>query len=157
MGASSLIARKSPNSIVRFQTRLGGTLLPLLFLVVGVIAPTTCVLWFMRDAARAQADAAKQSVAEAYRGQLRFMRDKADAYWQARATALQRSAGKGEAADFARNVRAGLADSFIFANYPAPVAVLTADPARTRKESATRPPSPIHPWQPAQRKRRYAC
>ena len=95
------------------------TWLALLFIVVGVIAPTTCVLWFMRDAARAQADAARQSVAEAYRGQLKLLRDKTDAYWQGRAVALQQSAGKGGAADFARNVRAGLADSFILANYPA--------------------------------------
>ncbi len=88
----------------------------------------------MRDAARAQADAARQSVAEAYRGQLKLLRDKADACWQGRVVALQQSAGKGEAADFARNVRAGLADSFILANYPAPSAVSTTDPAADRAD-----------------------
>ena len=76
----------------------------------------------------------EQSVAEAYRGQLRFMRDKTDAYWQARATALQQSAGKGGAPDFARNVRAGSADSFIFANYPALSAPLIKDAAADRPD-----------------------
>jgi signal transduction histidine kinase len=117
---------------VKVQDR--STWLALLFIVVGVIAPTTCVLWFMRDAARAQADAARQSVAEAYRGQLRLLRDKANTYWQGRAVALQESAGKGEAADFARNVRAGLADSFVFAHYPAPAAVSTAEPIRLEEK-----------------------
>lgn len=125
---------------VKFQLRLGSvgqdrsTWLALLFLVMGVIAPTTCVLWFMRDAVRAQADAARQSVAEAYRGQLRLLRDKADAYWQVRAAALQQSVGKAEAADFARSVHAGLADSFVFTKYPAPAAASATDPAADRPE-----------------------
>src|SRR5580658_1660283 len=95
--------------------------LALVFLLLGVVAPTACVLWFMNEAARAQAEAAKQSVAEAYRGQLRFIRDRVDAYWENRANALEQSAGAGGAADFARNVKAGAfsgraksADSFIY-------------------------------------------
>jgi signal transduction histidine kinase len=121
---------------VRIRPKLDSTWLALLFLIVGVIAPTTCVLWFMRDAARAQADAARQSVAEAYRGQLKLLRDQTDAYWEGRAVALQRSAGKGDAADFARSVRAGLADSFILANYPAPSVASTPDPAATAARDA---------------------
>jgi signal transduction histidine kinase len=125
---------------MKIQPRLGSagqdrsTWLALLFLVVGVIAPTTCVLWFMRDAARAQADAARQSVAEAYRGQLRFMRDKTDAYWQGRAAALQRSIGKGGPADFANALKAGLADSLILPNYPAFARIPVADPAAERAD-----------------------
>ncbi len=101
-------------------TRFGGVgrdrsaLLALGFLLPGVVVPTACVLWFMNEAARGQAEAAKQSVAEAYRGQLRFVRDRVDAYWESRANALQRSAGEGGAADFARNVKAAAADSFIY-------------------------------------------
>ncbi len=112
------------------------TWLALLFIVVGVIAPTTCVLWFMRDASQAQANAARQNVAEAYRGQLRLLRDRADAYWQGRAVAFQRSAGKGEAADFARNVRAGLADSFILKNYPAQALEVSAADASLAARAA---------------------
>ncbi len=110
--------------------------LALLFLVVGVIAPTTCVLWFMRDASQAQANAARQNVAEAYRGQLRLLRDKADAYWKGRAVALRQSAGKGNAADFARNVRAGLADSFILKNYPAQALEVSAADASLAARAA---------------------
>jgi signal transduction histidine kinase len=125
---------------VKIQPRLGSVgqdrsaWLALLFLVLGVIAPTGCVLWFMHVAARGQADAARQSVAEAYRGQLRFLRDKVDAYWEKRASVLQQSAGKGGAADFARSVKAGLADSFIFPKYPAPTIAAMTDPAGDRPE-----------------------
>lgn len=125
---------------MRFGFRLGSVgqdrsaWLALLFLVLGVIAPTGCVIWFMHVAARGQADAAKRSVAEAYRGQLRFLRDKVDAYWQGRAAVLQQSASKGGAPDFARSVKAGLADSFVFPKYPAPAVALMTDPAADRPD-----------------------
>src|SRR5579863_3761547 len=96
-------------------TRLGGVgrdrsaWLTLGFILLGVVVPTACVLWFMNEAARGQARAAKQSVEEAYRGQLRFVRDRIDAYWESRANALAQSAGTGGAADFARNVKADAA------------------------------------------------
>ena len=47
-----------------------------LFLLLGVLLPTACVLWFMNEAARSQAESARQSVSEAYRGQLRMLRDR---------------------------------------------------------------------------------
>jgi signal transduction histidine kinase len=121
---------------VRIPGHDRSTWLALLFVLLGVIAPTACVLWFMNEAARAQADAARRSVAEAYRGQLRFLRDKADAYWENRAAMLARSAGKGGAADFARSVKAGLADSFVLSNYPAPTPIPAADPAALEEKPA---------------------
>ncbi|HTA47454.1 MAG TPA: HAMP domain-containing sensor histidine kinase [Bryobacteraceae bacterium] len=105
----------------------------LLFLGLGVIAPTACVVWFMNEAASAQADAARQSIAEAYRGQLRFLRDRVDFYWKNRAASLELSAGKGSAADFERDVKAGLADSFVLAKYPT-AGVPIADPAVDRAD-----------------------
>lgn len=92
--------------------------LALLLVALGVIAPTVCVLWFMNEAARSQAEAARQSVAEAYRGQLRFQRDRLDWFWKNRAETLDNCAGKGMAADFERCVRTGLADSFVLRKYP---------------------------------------
>jgi hypothetical protein len=74
----------------------------------------------MNEAAKAQAEAARQSVAEAYRGQLRFLRDRVDWFWKNRAASLDLSAGKGTAADFAREVKCGIADSLVFPNYPTP-------------------------------------
>ncbi len=103
-------------------------LLPL-FLILGVLLPAGCVLWFMNDAAASQASAARQSVTEAYRNQLPLLRDRVEAYWQARREVLDALAGSGTPADFARAVKAGLADSLIFfgtsgsAKYPPPMPV----------------------------------
>src|SRR5215475_3651862 len=103
-----------------------GTWPPLLFLFVAVAAPTACVFWFMNVAARSQAEAAKRSVTEAYRGQLRLLRDRIDSYWDARASAFEQSSGAGTPADFRRVVVQGGIDSMIFLNadgslsYPIP-------------------------------------
>ena len=83
-----------------------------LFLTLGVLAPTACVLWFMNEAARSQAVAARQEVAEAYRGQLKLLREKIELSWEDRAAALDK--GRGSPADFARAVRNGLADSVVY-------------------------------------------
>ena len=72
------------------------------FLVAAVAVPTGCVLWFMRQAAEGQAMAARESVMEAYRGQLRLIRDRVDSYWQDRASALEKEVGKAEPENFAR-------------------------------------------------------
>ncbi len=103
-----------------------GPRLTLLLLALGVIAPTGCVLWFMKAAVTAQSEATKESVAEAYRGQLRFLRDRVDSYWRDRAASLDRYA------DFARSVKSGMADSFVFPNYPA------SEPASIGDSSANR-------------------
>ncbi len=93
-----------------------------LFLILGVLLPTGCVLWFMNDAATSQASAARQSVTEAYRNQLPLLRDRVEAYWQTRATDLDSQAGAGTPADFARAVTAGVADSIVYPGvYPQPV------------------------------------
>jgi signal transduction histidine kinase len=114
--------------------------LALVFVLLGVVVPTACVLWFMNEAARGQARAAKQSVTEAYRGQLRFVRDRIDAYWESRANALEQSAGAGSPADFARNVKADSADSFIYLKrdgsiaYPQPTTAGVTEPAADRRD-----------------------
>ena len=85
-----------------------------LFLILGVLLPTGCVLWFMNDAATSQAAAARQSVTEAYRNQLPLLRDRVEAYWEARAAALDSQAGSGRPSDFARAVKSGEADSIVY-------------------------------------------
>lgn len=102
--------------------------LALAFLALGIVVPTVCILWFMNEAARAQSEATKQSVAEAYRGQLRFLGDRLDSWWVNRLEAIDRSAGDGRSADFARVVKAGLADSVVLAHYPALASSAAADP-----------------------------
>jgi signal transduction histidine kinase len=106
----------------------------LLFAVMGVLAPTAAVLWFMNASARSQEESARQSVAEAYRGQLRLLRDRADAWWQARAGALDAAAG------FPAVLQAGGADSAILLDrqgapvYPAPLGLPAPDPTLDRPD-----------------------
>ncbi len=94
-----------------------GNQLALLALLVGVLAPTACVLWFMNVAIENQRGADRQKLTEAYRGQLTLLRDRADAYWQNRAGALERETREGTAAEiFARLIEKGGADSAVVLN-----------------------------------------
>ena len=89
-----------------FRNRLGGAIenraawLAPLVLLFGVLVPTVCVLWFMNEAARTQSDSARQSIADAYRGQLWLIRDRVDSDWAARAAALQGLSGGRSGAAF---------------------------------------------------------
>ena len=59
-------------SVARDRT----TWLVLLALTLGVVLPAACVIWFMTEAAANQADAARQRVSDALRGQLRLLRER---------------------------------------------------------------------------------
>jgi signal transduction histidine kinase len=108
--------------------------------VLGVLTPTVCVLWFMNEAARTQADSARQSITDAYRGQLWLIRDRVDSYWAARTSALQGMSGGKGASEFARAVGQGIADSAVFLDpagrlaYPWPGIGLQAKPPVERRE-----------------------
>jgi signal transduction histidine kinase len=92
------------------------TWLVLLCLLLGVLAPTACVLWFMNEAAKSQATAARQEVTDAYRNELRVVRDQVESYWESRVAALRCESP----ADFQRIVKSGLADSLVFLGQNAP-------------------------------------
>ena len=65
---------------MRIGTQLGGgRWLAPLFLLIGVLTPTACVLWFMNVAVNNQRDASRRTLSEAYRGQLALLRDRVDA------------------------------------------------------------------------------
>jgi signal transduction histidine kinase len=110
------------------------------FLLLGVLAPTMCVLWFMNEAARTQADSARRSVTEAYRGQLWLIRDRVDSDWAARAAALQGLSGGRGAVDFLGAIRRGIADSVVFVSpagtvaYPSAGVMPPAQPALDRPD-----------------------
>lgn len=121
--------------------RLGqdrSTWLILLLVLLGVLVPAACVLWFMNEAASSQAESARQAVMEAYRGQLRLVRDRVDFFWRNRTAALQKSSGEWTAAVFPRILAAGAADSAILLDstgavrYPSPLVAPPADPALFR-------------------------
>lgn len=67
----------------------------------------------MNEAAKSHAEAAREQVNAAYRGQLRRIRDRVDNYWRARAASLKMDSSNA-AADFARAIRAEAADSLIY-------------------------------------------
>jgi signal transduction histidine kinase len=129
---------------VNFRTRAGAigqdrsAWLMLLFVLLGVLLPTGCVLWFMNDAARSQAAGARRSVEEAYRGQLRLVRDRVDTFWRSRAAALQAKPGEWTAADFPRILAASGADSVVLLDpqgavqYPSPLPAPLDDPTLSR-------------------------
>jgi signal transduction histidine kinase len=108
--------------------RAGSSWLVPLFLLFGVLAPTGCVLWFMNAAARSQGAAARQSVTDAYRGQLRLLRDRADSFWLDRARAIDAASAGSEPVVFQRIVRQGLADSVVLSRYPSPAREASNDP-----------------------------
>jgi hypothetical protein len=85
-----------------------------LFLLIGVLAPTVCVLWFMNVAIDNQSEASRHKLAEAYRGQLTLLRERMDTYWQQRAADLEQdSRSNCGGTVFAKLVQQGLADSVI--------------------------------------------
>ena len=89
------------------------TWLAALGLLLGILAPAAAVVWFMNEAVANQADAARQRVSDAYRGQVRLLRDRIDADWKARAAALEGERGT-DAVAFRRVVLSGQADSIVF-------------------------------------------
>jgi hypothetical protein len=108
--------------------------LPIVFVVLGVLAPTGAVLWFMSEAARSQTTSARQSVTEAYRGQMRLLRDGVDGMWRARADAME------SAVDLPTALQSSGADSAILldaqgaAIQRARAGGLAADPLANRAE-----------------------
>jgi two-component system, OmpR family, phosphate regulon sensor histidine kinase PhoR len=63
-------------------------------LVLLTLLPAACVLWFMNEALEVQSDAVRRSMLEGYRAQLRLVRSRVEAHWQAHAAQIN---GSGDA------------------------------------------------------------
>jgi len=102
------------NKIVR-GTGLGREVWPvLMLLLLAVIVPTGCVLWFMRAAMRNERLAVARKLEDAYRGHLLTARDRLEAHWRAKIDALTGIDPNAAAPEvFARLVRDGAADSVV--------------------------------------------
>jgi signal transduction histidine kinase len=94
----------------------------LLLLLVAVLTPTACLLWFLQDAIHNQDAIARQRMADACRLQAAAVRDRIDSFWKERTLALEKEAAAAKGALlFDRCLRAGLADSALIVNeYPQP-------------------------------------
>ena len=93
--------------------RGGGPWAVLLVLLVAVLVPTACVLWFMTAAMRNERLAVRQRLRDAYQDRAREAKAALDEYWSTKAALLRSGRGLPAPAAFARLVRAGAADSVI--------------------------------------------
>lgn len=85
-----------------------------LSLLLAVLVPSGCLLWFMNRALVNEELAMRQRLAEAYRGHLEFVQSLLATHWQQQAETLESQAAENApAATFARFVRAERADAAI--------------------------------------------
>jgi signal transduction histidine kinase len=83
----------------------------IVLLVLLTLLPAACVLWFMNEAVQVQSEASRRTALESYRAQLRLVRSRVEAHWEARAARLN---GSGDPARrFAELVMAEVADGAI--------------------------------------------
>jgi len=85
-----------------------------LLLVVAVVVPTACVLWFMRAAVQNERLAVRQKLEDAYRPQLTSAASELGAHWEQTASALPTVLARGHPARvFADLVEGGACDSAV--------------------------------------------
>jgi signal transduction histidine kinase len=97
------------------DTDLDRGLGPIALLLVAIAVPAAFLLWFMNDAVATQAAAARQSVLDAYRSQLRLVRARVDSHWRTHASQLNASGGAPETL-FAHLVLEHQADGVVLLN-----------------------------------------
>ncbi|MGA2749235.1 MAG: HAMP domain-containing sensor histidine kinase [Verrucomicrobiota bacterium] len=83
-----------------------------LLLLLAVLVPSACLLWFMNEAMRNERLAMRQKLMEAYRANLAQARSRLDSYWSA-ATGPLESNTLSAPALFATAIRADVADTVI--------------------------------------------
>src|SRR6266849_10009730 len=87
---------------------------PWMLLVLVVLAPTACLLWFMNAAMQNERLAVRQKLVDAYRGHLERLRGRLEDRWRQHLQELQKiSAGSPAPAIFASCIQSGEADSVI--------------------------------------------
>ena len=83
----------------------------LALLVLLTLLPAAFVLWFMNEAVQVQSEASRRLVLESYRAQLRLVRSRVQAHWDAHAAQLNGSGEPG--ARFAQLMREDRGDGAI--------------------------------------------
>ena len=117
----------------------------LLVLLIAVVVPTACVLWFMSAAVRNERLAVRQKLENAYRPQVTSAAEELDAYWRERAVALSEADSTTPPAQaFAQLVTSGLCDSVIL--YDA-----SGQPTYPAEPPAASPESESEEWSEARR------
>src|ERR1043166_7848228 len=89
----------------------GSSWLTLLLLLV-VLAPSACLLWFMNQAVKNERLAVRQKLVDAYREHLVVAQQRLEGYWSKRADDLESQLDRFSPAEvFAKEVREGTADA----------------------------------------------
>jgi signal transduction histidine kinase len=116
------------------RSRSNGSWLTLLLLLV-VIVPSACLLWFMNKAVGNEQLAMRQRLAEAYRGQLAVVQQLLETHWQQTADALDTTARETSAAVlFTKQVRENAVDALVIYDtngmvlYPDRISVSRVEP-----------------------------
>lgn len=87
---------------------------PIVLLLFAVLVPAVCLLWFMSAAMRNERFAARQKLADAYRGQLAASQARLEKYWEDTVADLEKLAETNSpSAAFARCVLSGSVDSVV--------------------------------------------
>src|SRR5687768_13310726 len=89
-----------------------GWMMAALLLLI-VLVPTACVVWFMNVTMASQTTAVQQEVVDAYRDQLRVIRNRIHKQWIERAAALEVPKDKNPAEIYSTLVATNAADSAI--------------------------------------------
>jgi len=119
---------------------------PVVLVLLAVLIPALCLLWFMSEAMRNERLAARQKLADAYRSQLTAAQTKLERTWTAWLSELERLAQTAPASSaFARCVQSGGVDSvilfdqggkIIYPNTPSGQATLTSEPGPEWKKAS---------------------
>ncbi len=114
-----------------------------LMLLLAVLVPSVCLIWFMNQAVRNERLAVRQELMEVYRGNLALAQSRLDA-WRAQIVRDAETNNLPAPALFAAAIRAGIADSVICfdpagkVDYPAPGHAANASPAALALQAEAR-------------------
>ena len=70
-----------------------GSIWVFVLLALLTLVPAACVLWFMNEALARESESSRRRVLDAYRGQLRLVRERLDPLWRAHAAGLDLEPG----------------------------------------------------------------
>jgi signal transduction histidine kinase len=116
----------------------------MLLLLLAVLVPSVCLLWFMNQAVRNERLAVRQKLADAYRVNLALVQNQLAFYWLQTAGALDYQADRSSPpVFFSQQVRAGLADAVVCFDAAGNVTYPSAVPA-------LKPEAPEPAWLEAQ-------
>jgi signal transduction histidine kinase len=116
----------------------------MLLLLLAVLVPSVCLLWFINQAVQNERLAVHQKLVDAYRINLTLVQDQLEAYWRQGAIALDAEADRLPAPElFARLIRAGVADAVICLDPAGAVAYPGPNPT-------PKPEAPGAPWAEAE-------